>query len=62
AGDRVALASEMRRQIQGAGRHGAFIIGTTIITEDTPVEQVDYYIKTVHRVGRYPLEDGPSSA
>ena len=57
AGDRAALTAEIERQIRGAGRHGAFMMGTTIITEDTPLEHVDFYIETVERLGRYPLPD-----
>jgi len=52
-GHREALAREIERQIQGAGRHGAFIMGTTIVTEDTPLEEMDYYIETVRRLGQY---------
>ena len=52
-GNREALAREIKRQIQGAGRHGAFIMGTTIVTEEVPLEHMDYYIETVHRLGRY---------
>jgi len=50
-GNRAALASEIERQIKGAGSNGAFIMGTTYIIEDTPLENVDYYIETVHRLG-----------
>lgn len=57
AGDREALAAEIKRQVEGAGRHGAFMMGTTIITEDTPLEHVDDYIEMVKRFGRYPLPD-----
>jgi len=53
-GDRDALTREIARQIEGAGAHGAFIMGTTIITEDTPLEHVDFYIDTVRRLGAYP--------
>jgi uroporphyrinogen-III decarboxylase len=52
-GNRAALAAEIERQIRGAGSNGAFIMGTTYIIEDTPLENVDYYIETVHRLGRY---------
>ena len=52
-GHREALAREIERQIQRAGRHGAFIMGTTIVTEETPLEEMDYYIETVRRLGQY---------
>jgi uroporphyrinogen-III decarboxylase len=52
-GDREALACEIQRQIEGAGRSGAFIMGTTIVTEEVPLEHMDFYAETVHRVGRY---------
>lgn len=54
-GDRQGLAAEIERQIVGAGCNGAFMMGTTIVTEDTPLEHVDYYLETVHRLGQYPL-------
>jgi hypothetical protein len=53
AGDRKALSREMARQIQGAGSAGAFIMGTTIVTEEVPLEHMDYYIDSVERLGRY---------
>jgi hypothetical protein len=53
-GDRNALAYEIRRQMQGAGQNGAFIMGTTIVTADANVEHVDWYVKTARRLGRYP--------
>jgi uroporphyrinogen decarboxylase len=52
-GHREPLAREIERQIQGAGRHGAFIMGTTIVTEDTPLDHVETYIEAVHRLGQY---------
>ena len=54
AGNRDALAQEMERQIQGAGQDGAFIMGTTIVTEEVPLDHMDDYIETLHRLGRYP--------
>ena len=53
-GNREALAQEIERQIRGAGRSGAFIMGTTIVTEEVPLEHMDYYIETVHQLGQYP--------
>jgi uroporphyrinogen-III decarboxylase len=53
AGDREALAREIGRQIQGAGRDGAFIMGTTIVTEEVALQDMDYYIETIHRLGQY---------
>ena len=52
-GDQQGLVSEMRRQIEGAGRDGAFIMGTTIITGDTPVEHVDFYVQALAELGDY---------
>jgi uroporphyrinogen-III decarboxylase len=52
-GNREALSSEIERQIQGAGRNGAFIMGTTIVTEEVLPETMDYYIETVQRLGQY---------
>ncbi len=55
AGDRIALAREMERQMRGAGRDGAFMMGTTIVTEDVPLEHMDYYLETAQRLGGYPM-------
>jgi hypothetical protein len=52
-GDRDALAREIDRQIRGAGQDGAFIMGTTIVTEEVDPLNMDYYIETVGRLGRY---------
>ena len=52
-GNRQALAQEIERQIQGAGRDGAFMMGTTIVTEDVALQHVDDYIEAVHRLGQY---------
>jgi hypothetical protein len=52
-GNRQALSHEIERQIQGAGRNGAFIMGTTIVTEETAPETIDYYIEEVNRLGEY---------
>jgi hypothetical protein len=50
-----ALEREIERQIQGAGLSGAFIMGTTIVTEDAPLEHVARYLDTVRRLGAYSL-------
>ena len=55
-GNREALSREIERQIQGAGRNGAFIMGNTIVTEEVPPEHMDYYIQTVERLGKYKPE------
>jgi hypothetical protein len=52
-GNRQALSGEIERQIQGAGRNGAFIMGTTIVTEETSPETMDFYIEEVQRLGQY---------
>lgn len=53
AGDRKRLREDMERQIREAGSDGAFMMGTTYVIEDTPLEHLDYYIDTLHRIGRY---------
>ena len=52
-GNQDALACEIQRQIEGAGRDGAFIMGTTIITEEVPVAHMDSYVEAVQRFGPY---------
>ncbi|MHB0879142.1 MAG: uroporphyrinogen decarboxylase family protein, partial [Anaerolineae bacterium] len=52
-GNRAALEREIDRQIRGAGANGAFMMGNTYLAEDTPAEQFDWYIETVHRLGQY---------
>ena len=53
AGNREALARELERQIQGAGPDGAFIMGTTIVTEEVALQHMDFYIETLRRPGGY---------
>ncbi len=53
AGHRRALREGMQRQIDVAGREGAFMMGTTYVIEDTPLEHLDFYIDTLHHIGRY---------
>jgi len=60
-GNREALEREIARQMWGAGRAGAFIMGTTIVTEEVPLEHMDFYIEAVQRLGRYPLKPPPAS-
>jgi uroporphyrinogen-III decarboxylase len=51
-GNRQRLASEIARQIKGAGSSGAFIVGTTILTAEVSPDHVDFYLDTAHRLGQ----------
>ena len=53
AGNQETLAGEIQRQIEGAGRDGAFIMGTTIVTDEVPLAHMDSYVEAVERLGRY---------
>jgi len=53
AGDFAALERDMARQIEGAGRDGAFIMGTTYVTEATPPEHLARYVEILQRLGKY---------
>ena len=52
-GNRDALASEIQRQMEGAGQKGAIIMGTTIETAEAPVAHVEWYVETARQLGRY---------
>ena len=52
-GDQEALDREMARQIAGAGSEGAFIMGTTIVTEAVSQESMAGYVGALQRLGRY---------
>jgi len=53
-GDREAIETEVKRQIETAGKEGAFVMGTgSPICDDTDPQVVDFWIETTRRVGRY---------
>ncbi|MFB3881890.1 MAG: uroporphyrinogen decarboxylase family protein [Armatimonadota bacterium] len=53
-GDREEIESEVHRQFDDAGRHGAFVMGTgSPICDGTDPEVVDFWLDAVHRVCRY---------
>jgi hypothetical protein len=47
---RDALASELRRQYEGAGRDGAFIAGTPIMPSNASPDAVDFYFAEARRL------------
>ncbi len=51
--NRENLTREFTRQLEGAGREGAFIAGTPVMPENAKPEAVDYYFKEIRRIGRY---------
>jgi uroporphyrinogen-III decarboxylase len=51
--NRAGLTAEIRRQIEGAGKNGAFIAGMPIMPPNANPDAVDYYISEVLRLGRY---------
>jgi len=51
--NRAGLTGELRRQIEGAGQHGAFIAGTPIMPPNAQPAAVDYYFAEARRLGRY---------
>jgi len=51
--NRYGLTRELRRQIDGAGRDGAFIAGTPIMPPNAQPEAVDFYFAEAQRLGRY---------
>jgi hypothetical protein len=52
-GNTEALKREIGRQIEGAGRNGAFMMGTTIVTEEVSLQNMDAYIEIVRNLGHY---------
>jgi len=53
-GNKEDIEREVRRQIDSAGKDGAFIMGTgSPICDDTPIENVDYFIKYTREYGTY---------
>ena len=51
--NREALSGELKRQIAGAGREGAFVVGTPIMPPNALPEAVDFYFSEARRLGRY---------
>lgn len=51
--NRDALARELRRQFEGAGRDGAFAAGTPIMPPNARPAAVDFYFAEARRVARY---------
>jgi hypothetical protein len=47
------LASELERQITGAGADGAFVVGTPIMPINAQPAAVDFYFKTARKLGKY---------
>ena len=50
---RERLTAELQRQIEGAGRGGAFVAGTPIMPPDARPEAVDFYFAEARRLGQY---------
>lgn len=50
--NRDGLTRELRRQIEGAGCQGAFVVGTPIMPPNAHPEAVDYYFNEARRMGR----------
>lgn len=51
--NREGLKKELMRQIEGAGKEGAFIAGTPIMPSNAIPEAVDFYFDTVLKLGKY---------
>lgn len=51
--NKEGLTDELRRQIEGAGSHGAFVAGTPIMPPNAQPEAVNYYIAEVQHIGQY---------
>jgi hypothetical protein len=51
--NRDGLTREAQRQIEGAGRDGAFVAGTSIMPPNARPEAVDFYFREVRRLGKY---------
>jgi hypothetical protein len=49
--NRESLTAELARQIDGAGRDGAFVVGTPIIPPNALPEALDYYFAEARRLG-----------
>jgi len=55
-GDEKTLRQEVRRQIFVAGRHGAFVMHSNIISLPISPERIDAVIKFTREYGQYPLD------
>ena len=51
--NRPRLSAELKRQIEGAGRDGAFVVGTPIMPPNARAEAVDFYFAEARRIGKY---------
>ena len=51
--NRQGLSAELRRQIEGAGSEGAFVVGTPILPPNARPEAVDFYFSEARRIGVY---------
>jgi len=51
--NREGLTNELRRQIEGAGQDGAFIVGTPIMPPNANPDAVDFYFREARRLGDY---------
>jgi hypothetical protein len=51
--NRDRLTGEIGRQIQGAGRDGAFVAGTPIMPPNANPAAVDFYFSEIRRLGAY---------
>ena len=51
--NRESITHELNRQIEGAGRDGAFIVSTSIMPANAQPEAVEFYFSEAHRLGRY---------
>jgi uroporphyrinogen-III decarboxylase len=49
---RENITREVERQVRGAGRDGAFIMGTTYLTSEASLDAVDHFCREVVRVSR----------
>lgn len=50
---RERITAELQRQIEGAGRGGAFVAGTPIMPPDARPDAVDFYFAEARRLGQY---------
>lgn len=51
--NRESLANELRRQFEGAGRAGAFVVGTPIMPPNANPDAVDFYFSEARRICWY---------
>lgn len=51
--NREGLVRKLRRQIEGAGRDGAFIVGTPIMPPNAKPDAVNFYFEMARAIGNY---------